>query len=86
MELHLLYGPPAKICVDPAPGFMMLRNDEILSKFCVVLEIARVKNKNHIAEEDLTELQEEVLRHEPGTGPVTDFTLSVAVAWQNSRI
>jgi hypothetical protein len=86
MELHPLYGPPAVICVDPAPGFITLRNDEILSKFCVVLEIARVKNKNNIAEKDITGLHEEVLRHEPGAGPVADFTLSVVVAWQNSHI
>ena len=29
-ELHPLDGPPAAIRVDPAPGFIALRNDETL--------------------------------------------------------
>jgi hypothetical protein len=75
MELHSLDGPPAVIRVDPAPGFMALRNDEILSKFRVVLKIGGVKNKNKnpIAEKAIAELEEELLRQEPGGGPVTDL-------------
>ena len=88
MELHPLDGPPAVIRVDPAPGFIALRDDETLGKFRIVLEIGRVKNKNKnpVAEKAIAELEDELLRQEPGGGPVTDFTLSVAVARLNSPI
>ncbi|KAK3083239.1 hypothetical protein FSP39_017533 [Pinctada imbricata] len=88
MELHPLDGPPAVIRVDPAPGFFALRDDAILGKFRIVLEFGRVKNKNKnpVAEKAIAELEDELLRQEPGGGPGTDFTLSVAVARLNSRI
>ena len=81
-EMHPLDSPPAVIRVDPAPGFISLRDDEIPRKFRIVLENGRVenKNKNPVAEKAIAELEDELLRQEPGGGPVTDFTLSVAVA------
>ena len=45
-ELYPLDGPPAVIRVDPARGFMALRNDETLKSLRLSLEIGRVKNPN----------------------------------------
>lgn len=87
LELRPLDGPPAIIRVDPAPGFIGLREDDTLLKYKVSLEIGRVKNtnKNPVAEKAIGEL-EEILRQEPGGGPVSDLKLAIAVARLNSRI
>ena len=57
VELHPLDGPCAVIRVDPAPGFMALRDDSTLKKFCITLDIGRVKNpnKNPVAEKAILE-------------------------------
>ena len=87
-ELHPLDGPPAVIRVDPAPGFMALRNDETLKSLCLSLEIGRVKNpnKNPVAEKAILELEEELLKQESSGGPVSQLNLAIAVARLNSRI
>ena len=87
-ELHPLDGPPAVISVDPAPGFMALRNDEILKSLRLSLEIGRVKNpnKNPVVEKAILELEEELLKQEPTGGPVSQLGLVIAVARLNSRI
>ena len=45
-------GPPSVVRVDPAPGFQALKNDKVLDKHNIVLEIGRHKNdnKNPVAE------------------------------------
>ena len=87
-ELHPLDGPPAVIRVDPAPGFMALRNDETLKSLRLSLEIGRVKNpnKNPVAEKAILELEEELLKQESTGGPVSQLSLAIAVARLNSRI
>ena len=42
----LLMDPPAIICVESAPGFITLLNDDILHEFQLTLEIGCVKNVN----------------------------------------
>ena len=76
------------IRVDPAPGFMALRNDETLKSLRLSLEIGRVKNpnKNPIVEKAFLELEEELLKQEPTDGPVSQLGLVIAVARLNSRI
>ena len=61
-ELHPLDGHPAVISVDPAPGFMALRNDKTLKSLRLSLEIDRVKNpnKNPVIEKAILELKEEL--------------------------
>ena len=59
-ELHPLEGPLAIISVDPAPGFVALRNDPTLKSLGLSLKIGRVKstNKNPVAEKTIAELEE----------------------------
>lgn len=46
MDLHPLDGPRAVIRVDPPPGFLALREDALLDRYRINLEIGRVKNVN----------------------------------------
>jgi hypothetical protein len=86
--LHPLDGPPAVIRVDPAPGFVALKDDDMLRELGICLEIGRVKNinKNPVAEKAIYELECELIRLEPGGGSVTPLLLSLALARLNSRI
>ena len=86
--LHPLDGPQAVICVDPVPGFVSLKNSNALQHLGISVEIGRVKNtnKNPIAERAVLELEEELLRQEPGGGPVTDLSLAIAPARLNSQL
>jgi hypothetical protein len=88
LELRPLDGPPAVIRVDSAPRCIGLREDDTLTKYRITIEVGRVKNKNKypVAGKAFGELEEELLRQEPGGGPVTDLKLSIAVARLNSRI
>ena len=74
------------IKVDPAPGFMVLRNDETLKSLHLSLEIGRVKNLNKIpvAERAILELEEELLKQETTGGPASQLGLAIAVARLNS--
>ena len=85
---HPLDGPKAVIRVDPAPGFSALRNDQSLSQLGISLEIGRVKNvnKNPVAEKAVAEVEEEILRQEPGGGPITDVQLVLVIARLNARL
>ena len=59
----------------PAPSFMALRNDETLKSLLLSLEIGRVKNlnKNPIVENAILELEEELSKQEPTSGPVSQL-------------
>ena len=74
--------PNAVIRVDPAPGFTALKNDVQLKQLHMSLEIGRVKNvnKNPVAEKAISELQNELLRQQPGGGSVSHLELATAVA------
>lgn len=43
LEFRLLDGPPAVISVDPAPGFIGLREDDTLMKHRFTIDIGQVK-------------------------------------------
>ena len=87
-ELHPLDGPPAVIRVDSAPGFMALRNDETLKSLRLSLEVGRIKNpnKNSVVEKAILKLEEELLKQEPTSVPVSQLGLVIAVASLNSCI
>ena len=74
--LHPLDGPQAVIRLDPAPGFVSLKNTHALQHLDISVEVGHVKNtnKNPVAERAVLEL-EELLRQEPGGGPVTNSVL-----------
>ena len=86
VDLHPLNGPRAVIRVDPAPSFVSLHNHDGLKHLNVSLEIGRIKNKNLVAEKALQELEEELLRQEPGGGSVNETGLAIATARLNSRL
>jgi len=76
------------IRVDPAPGFVSLKNTNALQLLNSSIKVGRVKNtnKNPVAERAVLELEEELLRQEPGGGPVTELGLAIATARLNSRL
>jgi len=76
------------IHVDPAPGFISLKNTHALQHLGISVEVGRVKNtnKNPVAERAMLELEEELLCQEPSRGPVTEFSLAIATARLNSRL
>ena len=86
--VHPLDGPQAVIRVDPAPGFVSLKNSNALQHLGLSVEVGRVKNtsKNPVAERAVLELEEELLRQEPGGGPVNELSLAIATARLNSRL
>lgn len=86
--LHPLDGPPAVVRVDPAPGFIAMKDDNTLKELGISIEIGRVKNvnKNPVAEKAIAEVEEELLRQAPNGDPVTNLSLTVAIARLNSRL
>ena len=86
--LHPLDGPQAVIRVDPERGFVSLKNSNALQHLGISVEVGRVKNtnKNSVAERAALELEEELLRQEPGGGPVTELSLAIVTARLNSRL
>ena len=86
--LHPLDGPQAVIRVDPAPGFVSLKNKHALKHLGISVEVGRVKNtdKNPVAERAVLKLEEELLRQEPGGGPVTELSPAIATARLTSRL
>jgi hypothetical protein len=86
--MHPLDGPNAVVRVDPAPGFVSLKNDKFLEQQNISLQIGRAKNenKNPVAEKAIRELESEMLKVTPGGGPLTPVQLSICVSRLNSRI
>ena len=87
-SLHPLDGPRAVIRVDPAPGFSSLSNNDSLGHLNVSIDVGHIKNKNHnpVAKKAVRELEEELLRQQPGGGPVGEVGLALATARLNSRL
>ncbi|KAK2547365.1 hypothetical protein P5673_032733 [Acropora cervicornis] len=86
--LHPLDGPQAVIWVDPAPGFVSLTTTYALQHLGISVEVVCIKKstKNPVAERAVLELEVELLRQEPGRGPVTELSLAIATARLNSRL
>jgi len=86
--LNPLEGPRCTVRCDAAPGFRALQKDETLLSMGIQLDIGRVKNvnKNPVAEQAVQELELEVLKIQPHSGPISPLALSRATATLNSRI
>ena len=86
--LHPLDGPRAIVSVDPAPGFVSMSGNDSLKHLNVTIEVGRVenKNKNAVAEKAVRELEEELIRQEPGGRPASEVGLPIATARLNSRV
>ena len=87
-ELHPLDGPVAIVKVDPAAGFIALKDDSLLQQLRISTEIGRVKNinKNPVAERAMQGLEKEFLHQEPGGGAVTQLDLLIAIARLNAHL
>lgn len=61
---------------------------QTLKSYRIVLEIGNVKNinKNPVAERAILEIENELLRHDPSGGSISDLGLSIIIARLNSRI
>ena len=86
-EMRPIFGPPAVIRTDPAPGFSALTDDDILRSHNLVIECGRTKNpnKNPIGEKAVQEIEEELLKESPHSGPISAVTLSLATGRLNSK-
>ena len=86
--LHPLDGPRAIVCVDPAPGFASMSNNDSIKHFNVTIEVGRVKNKNKnpVAEKAVCEVEEELNRQEAGACIVSEVGLAIATARLSSRL
>lgn len=86
--LHPLHGPLAVIPVDPAAGFVSLKNPNALQHLGVSIEVGCAKNinKNPVAEKAVLELKEELLHQKCASGPVTELGLAVATSCFNLRL
>ena len=82
VDLHPLDGPRAIIRVDPSPGFQSMANNDSLNHLKVTIDVGRVKNKNknRVAEKAVRELEEELIRPEPGVRPVSAAGLALVTA------
>lgn len=45
VELQPLDGPSVVVRVDPAPGFLALKDDDVLQQFNIAVEVGRVKKR-----------------------------------------
>ena len=79
--VHLLDGPRAS-------GFTSMSNNYTLNQLNVTIEVGGIKNKNKnpVAEKAVRELEEELIRQEPGGRPVSEVGLSLAIARLKSRL
>ena len=86
--LRSLSGPPVTVRVDPAPGFVSLKDDGILQQLGISIEIGRIKNinKNPVAEKAIAELEGELIRQVPNGGPATELGLAITVSRLNARL
>ena len=76
----MVHAPSFEL-IQPQVLFLLSNNDS-LKHLNVWLDVGRVKNrnKNPVAEKAVQELEEELLRQEPGGGPVNPASLAVATA------
>ena len=65
-----------------------MSSNDSLKHLNVTIEVGRVKNKNKnpVAEKAVRELEEELIRQEPGGRPVSEVGLAIATACLNSRL
>ena len=65
-----------------------MSNNDSFKHLNVTIEVGRVKNKNKnpVAEKAVRELEEELIRQEPGRSPVSEVGLAIATARLNSRL
>lgn len=87
VDLRPLGDPFAVIRTDPAPEFAALVQDELLTRHRISIEIGRAKNRdNPVADKDIQELEDEILRQDTIDRTVSALSLTLATPRLNSRI
>ena len=83
----LLKTSSCSVRVDTAPGFLALRDDDVLNSSGITLDFGRIKNKdsNSVVDKGIQELETELLKH-GATGCLTPLQLQQSVDTLNSRI
>ena len=78
--LRPLDRPSAVIRVDPAPGFVKLKEDKTLLKHHLCIEVGRITNinKNAVAEKAIKELEDELIRQNPDGNQITTIMLAIS--------
>lgn len=86
--IPLMFSDSVKIRVDPAPGFLALQNDELLSRSGIYIEIGdRLNvNKNPVAEKAIREFEHELKTAFSRSEPVTDADIQKISKILNNRI
>ena len=83
-------NPQTKVTirVNNALGIFALRNDFVLEQSSIELDFGSVhnKNKNHVVDKVIRELNSEILRLLPEGGPIPPSTLALATSQLNARI
>lgn len=72
--------------IDPAPEFVSWKDKTTLKHLPVSAEIGRQTNINQLAERAIAELEDELFRQEPASGPVNPVGLVIATAHLSARI
>ena len=85
LDLRPISRPPVTVRVDPAPGFVALKQDPTLKQLGIFLKIGCI-SKNPVAEKAISELENELLRQIPNGGPVTQYSLALSIARLNSHL
>ena len=80
-------GPVSVIRVDPAPGFNALREDGLLLRHHIAVEVGRIKNrnKNPVAERAVQEFVDELAKSQP-TGYISPLTVTLLCNQLNQKI
>ena len=93
LTLDLIPDSGAEIRVDGATAFQSLEKESqedssVFSKYNIKIVIGRPlnKNKNPVAENAVQEVQKEILRLKPSSGPITLLDLILVLRNINSRI
>ena len=88
MVMPFKHNEDCLVRVDNAPGFLSLKNDELLRSIHITLDFGRIKNKNQNPTIDkiIQEVENEIKRLVPNGGPISSGTLAIALPNNNNRI
>ena len=87
ISTSFLRANPCTIRVDTSPGFLALRNDDMLNSLGIQIDFGRIKNKdsNSVIDKGIQELEIEFLKH-GASECLTHLQLQLSIDTLNSRI
>ena len=83
-----MFSDGCSVRVDNAPGFLPLKNDELLRSIGITVDFGRVKNKNDnpTVDKAIQEIEGEIKRLLPNGQLISPGMLATAIRNTNSRI